>query len=534
MPPSANSKTTRGSSERAREINAAAARVLVRSLRDPRRYDPPVNGVELIETHISSVLLAGDFAYKIKKPLDLGFLDFRRLAQRRHACEEEVRLNRRLAPHVYLDVVPITGTPAAPRLGGQGTPFEFAVRMRRFAADATLDRVDARGQLSARQIEAVATTVARFHAGDCARAERNAAWGTPDAIRAPMEQNFVQLAALLEDAASRAQLEALRRWSYAEHTRLAPLMAQRRDDGWVRECHGDLHLGNIAWIDEAPLVFDCIEFSPALRWIDVQSDVAFCFMDLLHRGHADLAWLFLNVWLEHTGDYAGLALLRYYAVYRALVRAKVYALVASQSRGARNNGAAARALLDLADALTHPAPARLDITHGVSGCGKTTATRLRMQTPGAIRLRSDVERKRRAGLGALARPRDRVGQALYTPETTRTVYANLAGLAAGLLDAGWPVIVDATFLARWQRDLLRDVARQRHLAFRILDFDVPLDVLHRRVSARSSEGRDASDADLGVLQRQLAAQEALDDDEQAQSISVDSSLALEAKNLPEV
>ena len=496
---------------------------LIRSLHDPACYDHAAGPVRVIETHISWVLLTGEFAYKIKKPLDLGFLDFSSLSKRLHACCDEVQLNRRLAPAIYLDVVPITGTPAAPRVNGSGETFEYAVQMRQFPPDATLDRLDAEGGLTAHHVEAIAATLARFHREGCARATADSPWGSPEKIWQPVAQNFAQIAPRLDDPADRQRLEALQRWSEAEHARLAPLMTARKRDGFVRECHGDLHLGNLAWVDDQLLVFDCIEFNPELRWIDIQSEVAFCTMDLLQRGHADWAWLFLNAWLEQTGDYAGLALLRYYAVYRALVRAKVAAIRTSQTAGPERDAALAevRTLLRLATTLTHPRPVRLDITHGLSGSGKTTITRKLMQTAGAIRLRSDVERKRLAGLDALAKSGSGVGQQLYAADATRRTYDHLARLAGGILDAGWPVIVDATFTARWQRDLLREVARIRKVEFRILDFPVPVATLRERIIQRSREGKDASEADLAVLQHQLDTEEPLGADERAEIANID-------------
>ena len=499
---------------------------LIRRLRDPACYDHAAGPVRVIETHISWVLLTGEFAYKIKKPLDLGFLDFSSLDKRLHACCDEVQLNRRLAPAIYLDVVPITGTPAAPHINGVGETFEYAVKMRQFPPDATLDRLDAAGGMTAQHVEAIAATLARFHLEGCARAAADSPWGSPEKVWQPMAQNFLQIAPRLDDPADRAQLDALQRWSETEHARLSPLLAARKRDGFVRECHGDLHLGNLAWVDGQLLVFDCIEFNPELRWIDIQSEVAFCYMDLLQRGHPDWAWLLLNVWLEQTGDYAGLALLRYYAVYRALVRAKVAAIRTGQTAGPERDAtlAEARTLLELAATLTRAQPLRLDITHGLSGSGKTTVTRRLMQLPGAIRLRSDVERKRLAGLDALAKSGSGVGQNLYAADATRRTYEQLARLAGALLDAGWPVIVDATFTARWQRDLLREPVRTRGVAFHILDFQVAVATLRERIVQRARAGSDASEADLAVLQHQLDTEDILAADEQADIVSIDASL----------
>ena len=477
-----------------------------------------------METHISHVLLTGEFAYKLKKPLNLGFLDFSSLDKRLHACEEEVRLNRRLAPAIYLGVVPITGSPATPRINGTGAPFEYAVKMRQFPPDATLDRLDEDGQLTARHVEAIAATIARFHLGNCARAGADSPWGDPQQVWQPVAQEFF---------ANRATAHRRRRPPAArcpatleretEHARLTPLMAERKRDGYIRECHGDLHLGNLAWVDDQLLVFDCLEFNPELRWIDILSEIAFCTMDLMQRGHTDWAWLFLNAWLEKTGDYDGLALLRYYAVYRALVRAKVAVLRAGQTTGLVHDTALAdaRTILELATTLTRPLPLRLDITHGLSGSGKTTVTQIMMQTPGAIRLRSDVERKRLAGLDALARSGSGIGQALYAADATRRTYSHLSRLAGAVLDAGWPVIVDATFTARWQRDQLREVAQSRDVAFHILDFQVPVATLRERIIRRASEGSDASEADLNVLQHQIDTEETLSVDEQVEIVGID-------------
>lgn len=499
---------------------------LIRNLDKPACYDHPAGPVQHLETHISHILLTGEYAYKIKKPLNLGFLDFSSLDKRLFACEEEVRLNRRLAPEIYLDVVPLTGSPDEPRINGAGMAFEYAVKMRQFPPDATLDQLDAQGRLTVQQVESIARTAADFHLHHCAHAEPDSPWGEPKKIWHPVLQNFQQIAPLLSDPAERQQLADLQSWSEAEHARLTPLMRARKRNGFVRECHGDLHLGNLAWVDEALLVFDCLEFNPELRWIDIQSEAAFCFMDLLQHGHADWAWLFLNIWLEHTGDHGGLPLLRYYAVYRALVRVKVALLRCSQTTGAAHESAhaEARTILQLAATLAQVPPLRLDITHGLSGSGKTTVTQTLMQAPGAIRLRSDVERKRLAGLDALAHSDSEVGGQLYAADATRRTYHHLAHLAGEVLDAGWPVIVDATFTARWQRDLLRALAQSRAVAFHILDFQVPVAVLRERILKRAQAGGDASEANLAVLQHQLDTEEPLAEDEADDVVAIGESV----------
>ncbi|MDO8812632.1 MAG: AAA family ATPase [Gallionella sp.] len=525
---------------------------LILALFDPACYGHAITQIQLIETHISWVLLTGEYAYKIKKPVNLGFLDFGTLALRRQACADEVRLNRRLAPELYLGVVAITGNTNAPHVDSQSAnpsteeAIEYAVKMRQFSPDDTLDHLDERGELGTVQIDLLAARLARFHFGECHSAPPDSPWGEPDAIAQPVKDNFRLLAERLSAPAEIKLLEKLRDWSLAEHERLAPLMRERKRAGRIRECHGDLHLGNLAWVNGELLIFDCIEFSPALRWIDVISEVAFCFMDLLQthpppnlpleRGgaivpspsggrlgggwfeeragrHRDLAMRFLNAWLEASGDYAGVALLRYYAVYRAMVRAKVAAL-----RAVQGNDAEVSAYLQLAEQLAQDSHAQnrraqLWITHGLSGSGKTTLTQSLLEKRGMIRLRSDVERKRLAGLDVLARSGGAINEGLYTRETSRRTYAYLAQLAGGLLDAGWQIIIDAAFLERWQRDLLREIAQRRNVPFRILDIRVDHATLRERVDLRNAQGKDASEADLRVLQHQIETAQSLGEDE---------------------
>jgi hypothetical protein len=407
---------------------------------------------------------------------------------------------------------------------------EYAVKMRQFPADATLDRRAQRGELGHEQIDALASRIARFHLFECDRAPVGSPWGDPGEIAKPVEENFQVLCGPKESA---EKLAALHDWCVAEHRRLTPLMAERKQNGFVRECHGDLHLGNLAWVDAQLVIFDCLEFSPGLRWIDVISEVAFCYMDLLHRGYPELAFRFLNAWLEITGDYQGVALLRYYAVYRALVRAKVAALRAGQGDSRDELDECLQLAGQLSQPPSQPSPAdeplrgqgptnrcanlMLTITHGLSGSGKTTISQRWLERYGMIRLRSDVERKRLAGLDACARGAEASG--LYSVSFGLRTYQHLAHQAEGLLLSGWSVIVDAAFLERWQRDLFRDLANRLGVDFQILCLQADADTLRERIGRRQAEGKDASDADLRVLDQQLAIYRPLGDDEPCQVVS---------------
>ncbi len=496
---------------------------LIAALREPARYAHAVGRVELLQTHISCILLAGDYAYKIKKPVNLGFLDFSTLAARRHYCEEELRLNRRTAPALYLDVLAIGGSESAPVIGGGGAAIEYALRMRRFDQDDLLDRMARRGALTPQHIDALARGLAAFHA-EIERAGAGAAFGSPERILAPALQNFEQMLALVSAKADIALLARLRDWSAREHAALAAVFAARKRDGWVRECHGDLHLGNIALLAGVPTPFDGIEFNPDFRWTDVMNEIAFLVMDLLDHGLPRLAFRFLNAYLEFTGDYAGLRVLRFYLVYRALVRAKVSCLRAHQAGvAAREKGDVEREYrrhLHLAERLAAPAHAAMLIMHGLSGSGKTTIAQNLLEALGAVRLRSDVERKRLFGIAAGARSGSGLDQGLYAPEASVRTYARLAELAREVLAARFPVIVDAAFLQRDERERFARLARDAGARFLIAACTAAPAVLRARVAAREREARDASEAGLAVLERQCASAEPLARDEAAHAMTL--------------
>lgn len=472
--------------------------------------------VRRIETHISWVLLDGEVAWKVKKPVRLGFLDFSELEARRHDCEEELRLNRRLAPAIYLDVVPIHGSATTPRLGGEGKPIEYALRMKQFAAGALFSERLAAGTLDALSIDRLAARLAAFHAAAPAAGD-DTPYGDPAVILATTAQ---VLAGLEAQAGVRAVAD-LRDWCEAQGRRLRARFAARKRQGWVREGHGDLHLDNLVTLGEEVTAFDCIEFDPGLRWVDVQSDIAFLTMDLAAHGRSDLAFRFLDRWLEATGDYAGVTVLRYYAVYRALVRTLVSGL--RRAEGLATAGpdyvAAARRLAAAGDA-------RLLITHGMSGSGKSHVAQRLLEIAGAIRLRSDVERKRLFGLHPLDASAP-MAHGIYAPAATRRTYARLRESAAAVLDAGYPVIVDAAFLRARERDAFRRLADSKGVPFTILHCHAEPAVLRQRVRARSTRRDDASEADLAVLERQLLDHDALSPDEGLVCIAVDTTAPLD-------
>jgi hypothetical protein len=501
--------------------NLAEHQRLVKALLEAAAWPHPAARMHLIETHISSVLLVGDYAYKIKKPVDFGFLDHSTLAKRRTSCEDEIRLNRRLAPDIYLEALRITGTPDAPRLGGEGEPIEWAVKMRRFDEGLLLS---AHPELWTRAlIERLGGEFARFHAGAEVSPPNNVC-GQPDVVVAPMRQNFEQVRLLEHDDETLARLALLEEWTEAQFATLAGQLAARKAEGFVREGHGDLHLGNIAMAGSDPIIFDGIEFSCTLRCIDVMNDVAFLAMDLEHRARPDLAAWFVNAYLEESGDYGGLPLLSFYMVYRAMVRAKVAALrlhqLALPPEQMRPLHDEFLEYVALAERLAVPTRGALLITHGVSGAGKTVVTGELVGTLGAVRVRSDVERKRLAGLAAGARTGAAQDAGIYSPQATDATYRRLGAAARDVLASGRIAIVDATFLERDRRHAFAGLARERELPFLILDFEAPEPLLRERVARRAAAGRDASEAGAEVLAAQLARREPLDKAELERTVTV--------------
>jgi aminoglycoside phosphotransferase family enzyme/predicted kinase len=491
--------------------------VLIEALKRPECYPHPVDRIELIETHLSRVFLTGKYVYKIKKPLDLGFADFSTLERRRRFCEEELRLNRRHAPAIYLEVVAIRDTPTGPALHGDGPVVEYAVKMRQFPQEALASRMLAAGALTGDHLRSLAERVAAFHA-QAAVAGASTPHGQPDSVLAAALENIRQMIGLHLSTGHQARLHDLWLWTEHHFAALRETFRTRKSGGFVRECHGDLHLDNVVLLDGTLAPFDGIEFNDTLRWIDIVCDAAFAVMDLVARGRPDLAWEFLDAWLEYTGDHAGLEMLRFYMVYRALVRAKVALL-----RDRSETGGFAR-YFDLARACVRPGTAAVFIMHGVSGSGKTTVAGALGQALGAIRIRSDVERKRLAGRSPLERTQSGIGAGLYAEDATRATYEKLRSLAAQIFRSGFPVIVDAAFSRRWQREMLRSAAEEAHVAFTIVSLRADERTLRERIRARHAAGADASEADLSVLKHQIERQEPLSAEEHLSTLTMDSAL----------
>lgn len=500
---------------------------LIRGLLNPDAYPHPVSALRVIETHISWIVLTGDFAYKIKKPVKLPFLDFSSLAKRLEACREELRLNRRLAPELYLDVVPISGDAARPRLGQHGKPFEYAVRMTQFPQPVQADRLLAAGKLGIDELRAFGRRLAQFH--QAAPSDRSIdGYGARERIYRWVLDTLRGLKTAGLEPDDQRRTEYLRQWCTAQHRHLAVWLEHRRVEGFVREGHGDLHLANLVRLGQRITAFDCIEFEPALRWIDVINDAAFLFMDLCFRDRRDLAYGFLNAYLEASGDYCGVHVLRYYTVYRALVRAHVSLLQGrSISSDAGQTGhQQTHRYLKLAQRISEQRRGALVLMHGLSGSGKTQLSELLLQRLPAVRLRSDIERKRLQGLAAGDRSNSAIDSGIYTPQATARTYRHLLERAIDIAESGHTVILDAAFLHREQRAMFFFVADQRNFPLLIVDCQAPEEILERRLLERAASRHDASEADVAVLKRQLTVAEPLNELERTNSLPVDTTRAI--------
>ena len=463
-------------------------------------------------------MLTGDFAYKIKKPIKLAFLDYSTLEKRKHYCELELHLNRRWAPELYVDVVPICGSFEEPVVGGDGTAIEYALKMKQFPQDAQLDAQQAAGLLVTRDMVDLAETVAAIHASipvyDALTGEAFLA-----AIRQQMLDNFDYL----QESAGEEDVRRLLSWTRQSLDESSDVLTARYESGFVRECHGDLHLRNLVRLPSGVTPYDYIEFSVELRNIDVISDVSFLVMDLVARGERWLAYAFINRYLECTGDYAGTRVLGLYFVYHALIRAKIAVIRAierAHETTRRHDQREAAHYCNVARWWTDFGTPRLILMHGFSGSGKTWLSQQLMLRLSAIRVRSDIERKRMHGLQESDRSDAAPGQGLYGSETSAGLYEKLSELAESILSTGHNVIVDAAFLDRAERDRFRDLAGQAGCEFVIISTSAAQDELHRRVESRHRIGGDPSDADLAVLGHQLDHADALDADERDRVIEV--------------
>lgn len=468
--------------------------------------DPATHGgepVDRFDTHGAMVFLAGDLVYKVKRAVRFSYMDFSTLERRRWACEQEITLNRRTAPQLYLRALPITRTRGATlALGGQGEVVEWAVVMRRFDQASLFDRLAQEDRLTGALMIELAGAIAEFHAAaERIRAGAESGGGS-EGLRWVIETTLEEFAERPVPFPPR-DIEGMGRALRSRLCQTSALLDQRFAEGFVRRCHGDLHLRNICLLDGMPTLFDCIEFNDKLACIDVFYDLAFLLMDLEHRGLRPQANLAFNRYLQQTGDTSGPGTLALFLAVRALVRAKVSASAEIAQEDAKRREALrdeARAYFAESAAYLTPPPPRLVAIGGLSGTGKTTLARALAPdlgaAPGAVHLRSDVIRKELCGVGEL----DRLPESAYGPETSREVYVAIEARAAQILTGGQAVIADAVYARASEREGLEGLAARLAIPFQGLWLAADANRLVARVEGRRE---DASDATAAVVRRQL-------------------------------
>lgn len=493
---------------------------LMTALQDPSLYSHPIDKFEIIETHLSWVLLTGPFAYKIKKPIDLGFADFSTLEKRQHFCQQELIRNRLLAPDLYLDVLPIMGSVENPSFTDHHQAIiEYTVKTKQFEQNQLLDHLQQQQKLHSALFISIGEQLGYFHL-NTEKVPEGSAFGSPDNIKQPAIDNFTDCFKFSLSQQQQEQLQQVQNWTNEHYEQLITVFKKRKSDGFIRKCHGDIHLGNMVLINQKVVIFDCIEFNDNFSWIDISNDVAFLMMDLLAKKESLFAMEFLNHYLSISGDYNSLAVLNFYQIYRAMVRAKIALLTNNQQ-----SSVLFQQYLDLASDLTVPKKPFLMITYGLSGSAKSTLANLLSTHLQAIHIRSDVERKRLAQTHKASN--------LYSDTMNTMTYEQLRNLANITLKANYPVIIDATFLTQKNRVTFQQLAEQLDIPFCILHCAAPEDILQQRIKIRLEKNNDPSDADLDVLQLQQDNIEKLTAEELTRTLTVNTKASIEEQKIIE-
>jgi len=502
---------------------------LIKNLLSNRAFNHPVLQVGLIETHVSWVILTGKYAYKIKKPVDFGFLDFSTLKKRKYFCEEELRLGQLFAPEIYLAVVPITGNIEHPQINGDTGPIlEYAVKMCEFSQDNLLSALLKQGKLSAPLIDQLGQLIAEFHKKTPA-APKNSRFGLPEEVHAPTQQNFEQIIPLLSNPTDIAQVKKLALWANKQFTKHQKLFEKRKEKGFIRDCHGDLHLANIIFYHGKLVLFDRLEFNEDLRWTDVIADLAFLVMDLAGKKQPKLANQLINTYLQFTGDYEGLNLLAYYLSYRAVVRAKIALFRLNQKDLNDKEKIDIRNdyynFINLAEFYTHPKKPSLIIMHGLAGSGKsTTAKNIAIECSG-IQISSDIIRKQLFNIPLYENSHSSPFGGIYTPQSTEKIYNKLKSLAKIVIKARLTVLIDATFLLHSQRVLFYNLAKLLKVPFYILHCQTNDLEINQRITKRNMQNNPISEANSSILKLQKEREEPLSISEQKYTLVVDEKLS---------
>lgn len=502
---------------------------LIKNLLSSKAFNHPTQPPRLIETHVSWVLLTGKYAYKIKKPVNFGFLDFSTLEKRKYYCEKELDLGQQFAPEIYLAVVPITGTIEQPHVNGfTGPILEYAIQMCEFSQDDLLSELLKQGKLTPTLIESLGKLIAEFHKKTSVASEKTH-FGLPQEVHAPTQQNFEQIIPLLPDIDIK-QIKRLEKWANNQFIEQKNLFAQRKKQGFIRDCHGDLHLANIIFYKGELILFDRLEFNEDLRWTDVIADLAFLAMDLSEKKQTQLANLLINTYFQFTGDYVGLNLFPYYLAYRAVVRAKI-ALFRSIQEGLTSNEKRQMEsdyynFINLAESYTYPRNPCLIIMHGFVGSGKSTIAKDFVKQCGAIQISSDIIRKQLFNIPLQEKTHSALYEGIYSHKATEKTYEKLAILAEIIIQAGFIALIDATFLLHAQRHYFYNLAKHLQIPFYIIHCQTNDLEIKKRLKKRIAQKNSISEADLTIFMHQQKTIEPLTNLEKQHTFIIENQSAL--------
>ncbi len=475
---------------------------LIKSLQNADLYSHPVKDFSVLETHCSWVILTGHYAYKIKKAVDFGFLNYSSLEKRKHYCIEEVKRNQALAKQIYLEAIPIYGNEKQPNFTGTGEVIEYAVKMHEFSQIGLLSHLQAKQQLNNTIIDKLAENLASFHL-QAPQVPTNSPIGSSEHAQQQTRDNFTQTLPLLEKEEDKQELQQLFDKVEKLYQKIKPIIDRRKTNGSVRQCHGDVHLNNITLIDGNPIIFDCIDFNNDFCWTDTMADLGFITMDLDEFGEPNFSWRLLNHYLQVSGDYDGLYVLPYFQAYRAMVRAKVamFSLIHSTSiEHKAQHYQRYKGCVALTKSYLQPKAQKLLITCGVSASGKSTVVNQLAPLLKLITITSDRERKRQANINLQENCTAPVLTGLYHPEQTEKTYQSLLEISKNVLNAGYAVILDATFREQKYRQLLANLAKKISIPFFILYCHAPEKQLRQWLKERKTT---ISEATQDVLSMQL-------------------------------
>ncbi|MBK1986082.1 AAA family ATPase [Sphaerospermopsis aphanizomenoides BCCUSP55] len=499
---------------------------LIQQMLQPGFYPHPVTEpIELIQTHVSYVLLTGDYAYKLKKPVDFGFLDYSTLEKRQHFCQQELRLNQRGAGELYLEVLPVFLDGEQYHLGGTEEAVEYALKMRQFPQDALFSELFAQNKLNETHLAELGKVVAQYHAqtktNDYIRS-----FGEVSQVRLAIDENYEQTFKYIGGPQTQERFEQTKAYTDNFFDQCPELFVSRIAKNCIRECHGDLHLRNIATWHDKILLFDCIEFNEPFRFVDVMYDVAFTVMDIEAKGRQDLGNAFLNAYAEQTGDWEGLQVLPLYLSRQAYVRAKVTSFLLDDpnipATVKEEAGKTASAYYQQAWDYTQPKQGQLILMSGLSGAGKSTTAKYLARKLNAVHLRSDAVRKHLAGIPLMERGSDEI----YTPEMTQKTYDRLLSLGISLAHQGWCVILDAKYDRQHLRQEAISQAQKHQLPLQMIHCTAPIEVLQERLVNRTG---DIADATVDLLASQIKQFEAFTEQEQPYLKILDTTQPLDAQ-----